>query len=305
MKTPFQHRAKICLMISGAIILVALILSIAGYGLNLGIDFTGGIILKYEMNQEFDVNDVRGALVAQGITESQIAKAGEAQTEAQIRIKDVGNPDQVREQFETTMKEKYPNLAYESVERVGAVAGRDLISNAIKSILVAFALMLVYIAIRFDLFSGMAAVFGIIHDVLLMISAMVLLRAFIQINSTFIAAMLTIVGYSINNTIVIFDRIRENSHKPAARTMDRNTLTEHSVKESLTRTINTTLTTMITTVLLYALGVESVKEFSLPLIIGMLAGIYSSNLINGYVWAWLLGLRGKKKKGGTVQPKRA
>lgn len=147
--------------------------------------------------------------------------------------------------------------------------------------------MLIYIAFRFDLFSGVAAVAGLLHDVLIMISFMVILRNVIQMNSSFIAAMLTIVGYSINNTIVIFDRIRENNKKPALAGQPRSEIVELSVKESLGRTINTTLTTLVTIVTLYILGVASIREFSLPIIIGILAGAYSANLINGYVWAAL------------------
>ncbi|MDR3051447.1 MAG: protein translocase subunit SecF, partial [Oscillospiraceae bacterium] len=284
-----QSRARVCLLISAGIMLLALILTLCGYGLNMGIDFTGGIILKYEMGQAFDVNDITDALAAENLTSVSVAKTGEAQTEAQIRTPDVGEQsDEMRASFEAALSEKYPNMRYISVERVGAVAGRSLIDNAINSVLLAWALMLIYIAIRFDFFSGVAAVLGILHDVLMMLSLMVLLRSFIQINSTFIAAMLTIVGYSINNTIVIFDRIRENLRKSSLRGVPRSEVVTQSVKESLTRTVNTTLTTLITTVLLFALGVDSVKEFSLPLIAGMLSGIYSSNLINGYVWGYLL-----------------
>ena len=133
----------------------------------------------------------------------------------------------------------------------------------------------------------MAAVLGLLHDVLIMLSFMVLLRSFIQMNSSFIAAMLTIVGYSINNTIVIFDRIRENNRNPELAKMPRVEVVNMSIRQSLGRTINTTLTTLVTIVTLYVLGVPAIREFSLPIIIGILAGLYSANLINGYVWAFL------------------
>ena len=133
----------------------------------------------------------------------------------------------------------------------------------------------------------------------MMLSFMVLLRNVIQMNSSFIAAMLTIVGYSINNTIIIFDRIRENNRKPSYAGMQRDEVVTLSVKESLGRTINTTLTTLVTIVTLYILGVDAIREFSLPIIIGILAGVYSANLINGYVWAALeqahLDRKGQKK----------
>ena len=176
---------------------------------------------------------------------------------------------------------------------VGPVAGATLLSNAFWSVLLASALMLVYIAFRFDFNSGVAAVFGLLHDVLIMLSFMVLLRSVIQMNSSFIAAMLTIVGYSINNTIVIFDRIRENARKtPSVPRVD---VVNQSIRECLGRTINTTLTTLITIVSLYVLGVDSIKEFALPIIIGILSGVYSANMINGYVWAALEEARRARK----------
>ena len=154
-------------------------------------------------------------------------------------------------------------------------------------------LMLVYIAFRFDFNSGVAAVFGLLHDVLMMLAFMVLLRNVVQMNSSFIAAMLTIGGYSINNTIIIFDRIRENAHKVGVRQLPREQIVNISVTESLPRTLNTTVTTLLTVVTLYILGVDSIKQFALPLIVGMLAGIYSANMINGYVWALMMDKRKK------------
>lgn len=295
MKFIVKDRSKVFLCVSAAIMIIALVMSIAGVGMNLGIDFTGGIIMKYDMGADFDVEDVKAALSAQGIDESQIAKSGADGHEVQIRIKDIENSDEMRDALEGEMMEKYPDISFITVDRVGAVAGRDLIANAVKSVLVAAVLMLAYIAIRFDLYSGMAAVIGLLHDVLLMVSCMVLLRSFVQVNSTFIAALLTIVGYSINNTIIIFDRIRENLRKSEYKALPRVELVNKSVDQSLNRTISTTLTTLITVVALYVLGVDSVREFALPLIIGMLAGVYSSNGINGYVWAFLMGKRDTAK----------
>jgi len=121
--------------------------------------------------------------------------------------------------------------------------------------------------------------------VLIMLSFMVIFRSIIQMNSSFIAAALTIVGYSINNTIVIFDRIRENAKKMP--TVAREEVANISVKESLGRTICTTITTLITIVALCILGVASIREFALPIIVGILSGVYSANMINPYVWATL------------------
>ena len=291
-----KNRSKICLIVSCCIMILALLLSIFGLGINLGIDFAGGMSMQYNMGQTVTQTDVEAVLKDMGI-DANVTVQGENKDEVNIRIKDIGLEDTqtVQKTFVEKIAEKYPNVSQSGdVNYVGPVAGRTLVSNAIWSVVIASALMLVYIAIRFDLNSGIAAVLGLVHDVLIMLSFMVLLRSFIQMNSTFIAAMLTIVGYSINNTIVIFDRIRENHRKAVYANLPRQEVVSISVKESLGRTINTTLTTVVTILCLYILGVASIKEFALPIIIGILAGVYSANLINGYIWAALTELRASR-----------
>ncbi len=192
---------------------------------------------------------------------------------------------QVRTTLEREMSAKYPNFRFVSIDHVSAIAGRDLLSNAIKALLIAFAAMLVYIALRFSPLSGAAAIFALVHDILIMCSFMVFFRGLFQVNSSFIAAILTIVGYSINNTIIIFDRIRETRKLPGYTQADMTDVVEVSVDSTLSRTINTTLTTLFTLVCLYIFGVSSIKEFAFPLLVGMLAGTYSSVLISGQVWA--------------------
>ena len=295
MKIEMKNRMKPCLIFSLAIMLIALVMTLTGHGLNLGVDFTGGTLMTYNMGSEFDTNDISAVLTANGISDAQIAKVGQ-DNEVQIRISDKDNTDSLRSELEKSLSEKYPNIKYVDLSRVGAVAGRDLINNAIKSVLVASVLMLLYIAIRFDFFSGMAAILGLLHDVLIMLSVSVILRSFMRVETTYIAALLTIVGYSINNTIIIFDRIRENSHKPQLRSMKRDEIVNLSVKESLSRTLNTTATTLITVVVLYIFGVDSIKLFALPLIIGIIAGTYSANMINGYIWAALKDAYDMQKK---------
>ena len=290
-----KNRSKICLIVSCCIMVLALLLTIFGRGINLGIDFAGGMSMQYNMGQSVAQTDVEAVLSEMGIGGT-VTVQGENKDEVNIRIKDIGLEDTqtVQQTFVEKITAKYPGVTQSGdVNYVGPVAGRTLISNAIWSVLIASALMLVYIAIRFDLNSGIAAVLGLVHDVLIMLSFMVLLRSFIQMNSTFIAAMLTIVGYSINNTIVIFDRIRENAKKNPA--MAKVEIVNLSVKECLGRTINTTLTTLITMVCLYVLGVASIKEFALPIIIGILSGVYSANMINGYIWAFLEDKRAERK----------
>ncbi len=296
MKFEMKNHLKPCAAVSIAIMLIALVMTMMGMGMNLGIDFTGGTLMTYNMGAEFSVDDVTAALSELGVTDSQIAKTGEDNTQVQIRIADVENTDDLRDALVEKLSATYPAIEYVDITRVGAVVGSELISNAIKSLTLAAVLMLVYIAFRFDLYSGLAAIIGLVHDVAIMMSFVVILRSFIRVETTFIAALLTIVGYSINNTIIIFDRIRENSHKVGVRQLPREQIVNLSVTESLPRTLNTTITTLLTIVTLYIVGVDSIKQFALPLIIGIVAGTYSANLINGYVWALLMDLRAKGKK---------
>ena len=291
-----KNHSRICLIISGAIILIALILTIFGHGINMGIDFEGGLSMQYDMKTAVVSNDVSSVLSGMGIATSTVTVQGRDNNEVNIRIKDVAKDDiqKVQADFETAIKEKYPDaVSIGDVNYVGPVAGATLVKNAVISVLLASVLMLIYIAIRFDLNSGIAAVFGLLHDVLIMLSFMVIFRSVIQMNSSFIAAALTIVGYSINNTIVIFDRIRENAKKMP--TVAREEVTNISIRESLGRTICTTVTTLITIVALCILGVASIREFALPIIVGILSGVYSANMINGYVWAFLEEKRRSRK----------
>ena len=221
-------------------------------------------------------------------TDAEEAEVEESGTALRVLVNIDDQASQVRALLEREMTAKYANFRFVSVDHVSAIAGHDLLSNAVKALLIAFVCMLIYIAIRFDLFSGLAALFGLVHDVLIMCSFMVFFRAFFQVNSSFIAAVLTIVGYSINNTIIIFDRIRETAKKPGNTMRPRVEIVEESVANTLSRTINTSLTTLITLVALYVFGVDSIREFAFPLIVGMLAGTYSSVLLSGQVWAmWM------------------
>lgn len=295
---------------------------------NRGLDakFAGGYVAEFANDGEFDAEAVRSAVEAalaenyslenvsvvnfdaaaeaESADESEANEAAEADetadapeadeeaenagTDIRVLVKIDDEAGQVRALLEKEMTAKYPNFRFVSVDHVSAIAGHDLLSNAVKALLIAFACMLIYIAVRFDLFSGLAALFGLMHDVLVMCAFMVFFRSFFQVNSSFIAAVLTIVGYSINNTIIIFDRIRETAKKPGWSQKSRREIVEDSVSNTLSRTINTSLTTLITLVALYAFGVESIREFAFPLIVGMLAGTYSSVLLSGQVWAmWM------------------
>lgn len=284
-----KNYSKQCLMISAGIMVLALLLSLFGMGINVGIDFSGGMSMQYTMGEAVTQSDIEGVLNGIGLKDYAVSVQGTGKDSINIRIKaiDEDGVQGVQASITEALQAKYPNAAiYGNVNYVGPVAGATLLRNAFLSVLIAALCMLIYIAIRFDFNSGAAAVLGLVHDVLIMLSFMVILRSFVQMNSSFIAAMLTIVGYSINNTIIIFDRIRENARKMPSST-PRVDVVNRSIKECLGRTINTTLTTLVTIVCLYIFGVSSIREFALPIIVGIISGVYSANMINGYVWAFL------------------
>ena len=284
-----KNYSKQCLMISAGIMVLALLLSLFGMGINVGIDFSGGMSMQYTMGEAVTQSDVEGVLNGIGLKDYAVSVQGSNRDSINIRIKaiDEDGVQGIQASITEALQTKYPNAAiYGDVNYVGPVAGATLLRNAFLSVLIAALCMLTYIAIRFDFTSGAAAVLGLVHDVLIMLSFMVILRSFVQMNSSFIAAMLTIVGYSINNTIIIFDRIRENARKMPSSTPSVDVV-NRSIKECLGRTINTTLTTLVTIVCLYIFGVSSIREFALPIIVGIISGVYSANMINGYVWAFL------------------
>ena len=284
-----KNYSKQCLRISAGFMLLALLLSLFGMGINVGIDFSGGMSMQYTMGEAVTQSDIEGVLNGIGLKDYAVSVQGTGKDSINIRIKaiDEDGVQGVQASITEALQAKYPNAAiFGDVNYVGPVAGATLLRNAFLSVLIAALCMLIYIAIRFDFNSGAAAVLGLVHDVLIMLSFMVILRSFVQMNSSFIAAMLTIVGYSINNTIIIFDRIRENARKMPSST-PRVDVVNRSIKECLGRTITTTLTTLVTIVCLYIFGVSSIREFALPIIVGIISGVYSANMINGYVWAFL------------------
>lgn len=292
----FIGKAKYFSMVTIGIVVIAVVVGIFNGGLNLGIDFTGGSILTMEMRETFDIADINAALEANGINPAttQVVRSGD--TQAVVRMQEMPeemDDAQVRDAIIGSLRETYPNATSGEIESVGGATTNEIIANAFLSVIVAAVLMLIYIWIRFELFSGLAAVAALLHDVLIMTAIVCIAR--IQINSSYIAACLTIVGYSINDTIVVFDRIRENGKKYSITSMSRMDVADMSIRETLPRTINTSLTTLVMIVAIYAFGVQSIKEFALPLMVGLLAGTYSSIFVASPIWVKLLEHRHHRK----------
>ncbi|MCQ2748896.1 MAG: protein translocase subunit SecF [Clostridia bacterium] len=184
------------------------------------------------------------------------------------------------------------NESIVEISNLSATVGDEMTNNAVFSVLIACICILVYISFRFnDTKMGLAAILALVHDVLIVLAFCAIFR--LSIGNSFIAAMLTIVGYSINNTIVIFDRVRENSK--GNNRAHKDLLVDKSVTETLTRTINTSVTTLVSVLALYVLGVDSIREFILPIIVGIVAGTWSSVTISGSLWYDMLHI-GKKSK---------
>lgn len=281
------EKTKIWFSISLAIILVGIVL-MATRGLNFGIDFKGGTKIVVDFGDSFDKVEADG--IVKEYASDAVTKTVES-TQYEIKSKDL-DETKTSELF-NALKEKYSleDSALISQSQIGPSVGKELTRNAIVSVLVACVAMLIYIAIRFVFNFGIAAITALVHDVLITLAFYAIFN--ISINNSFIAAMLTIVGYSINDTIVIFDRIRESS-----RSMRRSTPTEIanvSINKTLARSINTSLTTLI---IIGAVNifVPTVREFSFPLLIGIAAGAYSSIFIASPVWVLLQKRKIKNKK---------
>ncbi len=280
-----------------AVILIGVVTGFTG-GFNFGIDFAGGTLYTVDLKQNFESDDVV-AIVRQTVTDTKmdvrVSVSEETQAVIQIQNKNESGDDydtQIK-QIEADLKVQYPDMEVVSEDRVGATAGSELIRNALTAIGITCVLMLIYISFRFEFLSGVAAVVALIHDMCMMICVVCILN--IQVNSSFVAAVLTIMGYSINNTIVVFDRIRDNNRRFGA-SLTRREIVDKSVRETLTRSINTSLTTLLTILCVYILGVTSIREFSLPIIVGLLFGTYSSVLLSGPFWAWCHGMLDRHKE---------
>ena len=285
------EKTKIWFSISLAIILVGIVL-MATRGLNFGIDFKGGTKIVVDFGDSFDKVEADG--IVKEYASDAVTKTVES-TQYEIKSKDL-DETKTAELFDA-LKEKYSleDSALISQSQIGPSVGKELTRNAVLSVLVACIAMLIYIAIRFEFNFGIAAIVALVHDVLITLAFYAIFD--IPVNSSFIAAMLTIVGYSINDTIVIFDRIRESS-----RSKRRSTPTEianTSINKTLARSINTSLTTLI---IIGAVNifVPTVREFSLPLLIGIAAGAYSSIFIASPIWVLLQKRKPKNKNVKTA-----
>lgn len=265
----FLGKRRIAAMLSGGVILVGLLSLLSKGGPVLSIDFTGGTLAQIQFTNPIEVSDLRDRLLDQGFNRPAIQRFG-TENEILIRVP-------VEESGENTsqrLRAAFAGLDFEirRMESVGPKIGGELKWAALKSIFFALLGILIYISIRFDRYYALGAVVALAHDVLITLGIFSLLN--LELDLAIIAAFLTIVGYSLNDTIVVFDRIRENVRND--RKADFFTTVNRSVNETLSRTVITSLTTFTVVLTLYLIGGEVIKYFAFALIIGIIVGTYSS-----------------------------
>lgn len=291
----FVKHFKIFLIVSAILVVTGVVgLVTLPFGVNLfnmDVDFLGGVTMTYDLGQQADTKEVESiAKDVLGDKFSSVTTSGSTGT--QVVVKALYVPNETRDALYDAIQTEYSDAIVVASSSVSASVSSDLRNSAMISALVAVLCMLVYIGIRFDFRSGLAAVCALCHDILVMLSAYIIFR--IPFNANFIAAALTILGYSINATIVVFDRARENA-KSNPKT-DFAEIMDKSVWQTMGRSINTTITTLLTITMVIILGVTSIRNFCWPLFIGVLAGCYSSVCISGNIWVRLRKLKKNKQE---------
>ena len=252
-------------------IVTMIINSVSGKGaLNYDVEFTGGTSMDIDIGGDFRNSDISD--IIKDVTGQSAPQVQRVTGTNEVSIKMQSIDSETRTALIEALNQKYTDMEVHDVSDVGGTISGEMQRAALLAILVSCGAMLVYISIRFkDFRAGASAIFALVHDVLVVLAFYAVLR--IPVNNSFIAAILTVLGYSINATIVIFDRIRENkSNFRVNETADK---INKSVTQTLARSVNTSLTTLFTIGTIYILGVQSIKEFALPLIIGIISGAYS------------------------------
>jgi preprotein translocase subunit SecF len=287
-KIDFLGKRKLGAIFSVTLILIGVISLILHGGPRFNIDFEGGTLVHLKFDKDVRIEDVRNALTVKGYGDSEIKHFGE-RNEIVIRTGVEKTTDEMSNTIEPILREAFPDNPFveQRVEKVGPKIGKELIVKALYAIFWAIVLILLYVMWRFELKFALGAILALIHDITITIGIFSLLD--IEISAPIIAAVLTIVGYSLNDTIVVFDRIRENLKVKQKDTGSFLAIINRSLNETLSRTIITSVTTLIVVTILYFFGGEVLRSFALALIIGIVIGTYSSLFIaSPFVVEWQL-----------------
>jgi len=296
-KIDFINKSRFTILLSGALILAGIFSLIINNGPKLSIDFKGGTLIAVHYTKPININDLRSQLKNVNIngqsfdfSTSEIKHFGD-NSNVSVRIANLENePEKFSQNFVDILKNIYPDALPESkddfilsIDKVSPKVGSELSGKAIMAIIYAITLILIYISFRFEFTYAIGAIAAIAHDVIITLGVFSILGY--EISLSVIAAFLTIVGYSLNDTIVIFDRIRENM-----KTLKREpvvSIVNKSINESLSRTVVTSLTTLFVVLTLYFFGGEVIHYFSFALIIGVLVGTYSSIFVASLIVVYM------------------
>ena len=293
-KIDFIGKRKIFDVISCALILVALLVSVI-FGVKMDINFTGGAMLTYSYSGDVDADSVVGLVEDTIGQEAEIRLSSDIASGQESMVISLSGTDgltvEQEQQVTAALQEAYPDNGIESVEisNVNAIMGREFFAKCLVAVGFSAVLMIIYIAIRFKRISGwsagVTAVIALLHDVAMVYATFVIFR--MPLDDNFIAVALTILGYSINDTIVVYDRVRENK-RIYGKSLNTAELMNKSLNQSLSRSIHTSVTTIMamTIVLIISIifGIESIFTFAFPMIIGMISGVYSTLCISSSLW---------------------
>ena len=260
-----------------SVLIIGSLVAFLMQGLNFGIDFKGGILVEISSSEPVDIGNVRGRMQTLELGEVQIQQFG-TPTDVLIRVaeadgavsteRDLSAVDAIRQDLEGEFEIR-------RVEIVGPQVSRELIQTGLLAVVAAISSMLIYIWFRFEWQFSVGAVMALVHDVILTIGVFSLLQ--LDFNLSILAAILTIVGYSMNDTVVVYDRVRENLRK--YKKMDISELLDIAINQTLSRTVMTSVTTLLALIALYTLGGEVIRGFTFAMIWGVLVGTYSSIFI--------------------------
>jgi len=279
----FVGRLKYAVIFSVVLTIISLI-SIAWRGLNYGIDFAGGTLVQIKFHKAVSPDDIRKVLVQIGIDDSVLQSLGSDEViirtaKSSTEIKGLSN------KIEESLNAAYGKDSFQvqRVEVVGPKVGKDLTQKAILAVVFSWVGMLIYIAFRFEFRHAVGGIVGVIHDVTIVVGIFSIFA--IEFTLTIVAALLTIIGYSIHDTIVVFDRVRENVRKNTRK--DLPTVMNESINQTLSRTILTSFTVVLVVAVLYVFGGAVIHDFAFALLVGVIFGTYSSVFIAApVVLAW-------------------
>ncbi len=269
---PFMRQRKWAAVFS-ILIFIASVISLSIFGLNLGLDFTGGTQAQVTFSQPVDTNQIRKNLVEQGFPEAVV----QVYDVHNLSVRVAPHKDLTQEQLKQKLVTAMPNGKIGSLEYIGPQVGKQLMTNGILAVVVALIATMIYIALRFEFRFAVSAAIALIHDPVLILGVFSFFH--LEFNLIVLAAVLTVIGYSLNDTIVVYDRVRENFRKVRKGTPME--IMDLSINQTLSRTIMTSGLTLLVVIALFIFGGETLRPFALALIIGIVIGTYSSIYVAG------------------------